>query len=555
MGSKRDALRVADFFCGAGGFSEGFRQAGFRIVFGLDNWKPAVDTHNIAHGLSDKPIDILNIETPEDIDAIVPDTEVIIGSPPCVAFSGSHKAGKADKGLGIVLIEKYLQIVAWKLNKPDSILRYWVMENVPNSAEYTKKEYTFEDLDLSGGRKVALEVPMGEMLNAADYGTPQGRVRFICGNYPVPKRTHSERESLTLKPWVKMRKILDGLYDPLDGHDNEYVTDPNYGFKIKRSELTDHYYDTTVERFEWERAKRLKEDHGYMGKMSFPEDLDRPSRTIMATRSASTREAMILGGKEDKKGEYISFRMPTIREIGCMMSYPITYPFEASNEASKYRLVGNSVCPLLAKAIANAIRQNEGLEPIEDFIPLKGNPKPTVDLTGRKRIKKEPEPRKSDAKYARHIPYLKVRGFRVELDNLKSDFEKGRVIWSSVLHQGSGKNALISEVGTKELYSVLKESDGFTGFLHDMKSTMLDRLPRSKGYQRIYCRLSDSDRLGPDETLEGIRKLIDKHYPEREYDNIWVQNNQRRIDIARDKIPIRVLVGLYATNLVVNRLS
>ena len=37
-------MRVADFFCGGGGFSEGFRQAGFQIVFAVDKWEPAVTT-------------------------------------------------------------------------------------------------------------------------------------------------------------------------------------------------------------------------------------------------------------------------------------------------------------------------------------------------------------------------------------------------------------------------------------------------------------------------------------------------------------------------------
>lgn len=37
-------LTVIDFFCGAGGFSEGFRQQGFEIIQGYDNWKPAIDT-------------------------------------------------------------------------------------------------------------------------------------------------------------------------------------------------------------------------------------------------------------------------------------------------------------------------------------------------------------------------------------------------------------------------------------------------------------------------------------------------------------------------------
>lgn len=38
-------MRVADFFCGGGGFSEGFRQAGFEIVFAVDKWGPAVKTY------------------------------------------------------------------------------------------------------------------------------------------------------------------------------------------------------------------------------------------------------------------------------------------------------------------------------------------------------------------------------------------------------------------------------------------------------------------------------------------------------------------------------
>ena len=49
MGRKRTQLRVADLFCGAGGFSEGFRQMGFDVVYALDNWKPAVEAHRLNH--------------------------------------------------------------------------------------------------------------------------------------------------------------------------------------------------------------------------------------------------------------------------------------------------------------------------------------------------------------------------------------------------------------------------------------------------------------------------------------------------------------------------
>jgi DNA (cytosine-5)-methyltransferase 1 len=33
--------KVVDLFCGAGGLSAGFRAAGFKIIAGVDNWRPA----------------------------------------------------------------------------------------------------------------------------------------------------------------------------------------------------------------------------------------------------------------------------------------------------------------------------------------------------------------------------------------------------------------------------------------------------------------------------------------------------------------------------------
>lgn len=127
-------MRVADFFCGGGGFSEGFRQAGFEIVFAVDKWAPAVNTYKGnkpgANVIQDDVIRISNLPD-DEFEALVPDSEVIIGSPPCQSFSHSNKSGNADKELGIKLIEAYLKIVARKKFKQGSVLRYWVLENVP----------------------------------------------------------------------------------------------------------------------------------------------------------------------------------------------------------------------------------------------------------------------------------------------------------------------------------------------------------------------------------------------------------------------------------------
>ena len=62
-------LTVIDFFGGAGGFSEGFRQQGFEVIKGVDYWKPAVDTFNHNFGLDGKSIDVL--ECTEDIEKLI----------------------------------------------------------------------------------------------------------------------------------------------------------------------------------------------------------------------------------------------------------------------------------------------------------------------------------------------------------------------------------------------------------------------------------------------------------------------------------------------------
>ena len=115
----KNTYTIADFFCGCGGFSEGFNQAGFNVVFSLDNWGYAKETHDINHpNCNCVLMDILNIKT-EDIDDIIPDVDVIVGSPPCVSFSNSNNSGKANKSLGISLIKQFLKIVLYKKTKPN----------------------------------------------------------------------------------------------------------------------------------------------------------------------------------------------------------------------------------------------------------------------------------------------------------------------------------------------------------------------------------------------------------------------------------------------------
>lgn len=297
-------MRVADFFCGGGGFSEGFRQAGFEIVFAVDKWEPAVTTYRgNKPGVNVHLGDVITIsELPDDqFEEMVPDSEVIIGSPPCQAFSHSNKSGSADKTLGIKLIEAYLRIVARKKMKPNSVLRYWVLENVPAVKDFIKEEYTAADLGLDGDFVLHPRDGNSGEYNAKYFGAPTNRKRYLCGEFPVLVKTHTDENVVTL------RQVLESLGEPTEVEGE--IEDINYpGLVLDREDVSDRLYVHELAPFEWEVARRLKQDKGYMGKMSFPENLDRPSRTVMATMSASSREAMVLAYGEGR------YRLPTVRE-------------------------------------------------------------------------------------------------------------------------------------------------------------------------------------------------------------------------------------------------
>lgn len=254
-------MRVADFFCGGGGFSEGFRQAGFEIVFAVDKWAPAVNTYKGnkpgANVIQDDVIRISNLPD-DEFEALVPDSEVIIGSPPCQSFSHSNKSGNADKELGIKLIEAYLKIVARKKFKQGSVLRYWVLENVPAVKDYIKDEYTAADFGLDGDFVLRPKDGASGKYNAKYYGAPTNRERYLCGEFPRPVATKTDNNITTL------RQVLDSLGDPLRA-DNGPITDINYpDFTLEAQQVTDQHYIYELAAFECKTASKCQIINGKM---------------------------------------------------------------------------------------------------------------------------------------------------------------------------------------------------------------------------------------------------------------------------------------------------
>lgn len=354
MGSR---LKVIDLFCGAGGFSEGFRQMGFEVTHAVDNWNPAL----VAHKVNQPETEVVKA----DIENLDPSQfsrpDVLIGGPPCTEFSGSKKGGGGDFAKGMKLVLAYFRFV--HVLKP----RWWIMENVPRLLQTLPHRVRLQDMGFAEDE--FFDIPRREIFNSADFGAPQKRHRLISGRYPSPLQTHFEKSMLTLdnllyEPWVNMRQVIEAFPNPIRRvPKGKVVQDPNYpSISLPAERLQDHFMDPEeflMSAEEAARNRRQKVAHAYYGKMKFPDDLDRPSRTVMATQFNASRETMAI--ETTYKGK-VRYRKPTVRECASLQTYPITYQFPGNTLATKYKLVGNSVPVKLSVALAKAILQIEGMK-------------------------------------------------------------------------------------------------------------------------------------------------------------------------------------------------
>jgi len=473
-------LNVIDLFCGGGGFSEGFRMAGFDVVYGADFWKPACDTHALNDLGTTEKVDLLSYEV-DDVLALKSrlqtdsgEIDVLIGSPPCTEFSYAKKGGRGDIEKGMLLVRKHLLFVS--LFKP----RYWLMENVPRLEEVLAKEcegsistgwrIPYEKLGIPRSRfeelgleKDFLSIPCGTVHLASDYGACENRKRFIVGDYPLKSMASFKVDKGSD---ISLGGLLERFEKGLKASKRSgKVEDPNYpSHSVRLKELRDNSYDTSVHPMSWEEMRHLKRRHIQYGRMDFPEDLTYPARTIMATYNSSSRESILLdtGRKMMYQGRKRPvFRQPTVREVACIQGFPLDFQLVADRLSDRYKLIGNAVPCQLSYALARAIREDiRNSFKRSDDEPFKKRARSTI--LGADRAKgpmfREPEAiveEATDAKEARmefgarpdkHLR-RKLLSSKLEMDSCVVVFDNGELVegklkgginWKAGLHRGMG---------------------------------------------------------------------------------------------------------------------
>ncbi|MGD9631042.1 MAG: DNA cytosine methyltransferase [Pyrinomonadaceae bacterium] len=401
-------LRAIDLYSGMGGWSLGLNMAGIEVVASYEWWSKAARTNKVNNGHVACEVDIRELaleDLPENID-------IVVGSPPCTQFSFANRGGQGNIEDGLRDVEKFLEIVEYV--KP----KFWAMENVPRTADIITQRLR------SGGtlERFSKLLPNIIVVDMSEWGLPQGRKRCIIGNFDIGLLYGYQR----LTKQRHLRDVVEAL-------DKAVIYDPIYGIRLSRNQLTDHRVEDYLSVEEARLNREGKAHHPIYNNMSFPDLLDRPSRTITATCTRVSRESIVIEDLESH-GRY---RRLSVRERGCLQGFPITYQFYGDSYAEKLKMIGNAVPPLMTFYIAQAMlerRPDDVLTPreaIKRFNPPSEQPALTLpDKPG------SVYPRQRRFRLA--IPGLRFKsGVRFELSNESAQAE---ITWSVGFYFGDSKN-------------------------------------------------------------------------------------------------------------------
>lgn len=304
-------MKVVDLFCGCGGLSLGFMNAGFDIVAAYDNWGYAYETYKENF---DHPTFNIDLSIPDNYSHIEQHgADMIIGGPPCQDFSS---AGKRDESMGRAdLTVHFANIIS--LTKP----RWFVMENV---GRILKSKALIDARDIFKKEKYGLSQVV---LNASLCGVPQNRKRFFLIGELNGTDNVLEKELIESQNNVPMT-IHDFLGESLG---------------------TEHYY----------RHPRSYKRRGIFS-------IHEPSPTVRGVNRPIPPNYTFHSGDTCK--DLSKVRPLTIEERSYLQTFPRGFTFLGS-KTHKEQMVGNAVPVKLAEYLAEILLKYQKSDKTEyDFI-------------------------------------------------------------------------------------------------------------------------------------------------------------------------------------------
>ena len=430
---------ISLFTCGMG-MDRGFEEAGFQTVYANDITKFACNT---IRNIKKKEIEvekfhldegsIFDIESEkilENIGLEKEEPDLIIGGPPCQSFStaGMRKGLKDDRGMAVMEYIKKIEEIRPKA---------FVFENVQGITSIAKSPMSFYDRvemndselrhsqrkgslfryienkfnELKKPKKGIGYTIKYDILNAADFGIPHNRKRFVMvgirkdvGNAEETMDMIKSKAKYADPKKIDLRKVLEAKAEKYQATANKDLEE-NKPKKAKRYQTKADKYRTEAEKIgkkKWRTLKTIQQK--FEGKS--PKDcakftpktmkyikhipmegcwIDLPKKMqIEAMGGAADSEDPRKKGKQGgRRGFYrrLGWDKPSptlvtsptqsgtcmchpeydrplsVKEYAVIQGFPDNWKFQGSL-ADRYRMIGEAVPVKLAKIIAETISEN-----------------------------------------------------------------------------------------------------------------------------------------------------------------------------------------------------
>ena len=394
---KNRKYTFIDLFAGCGGLSEGFYKEGYKALAHLEIDKNACKTlatrmkhYNYSEEIIDKSIlceDITDKKIIKKLDEVINENvDIVIGGPPCQAFSSVGRAQDPDSMKNDprnYLFENYLKV----LNHFNP--KIFIFENVKGILTAKPKGVRIFYKMIEEMRKtykVSSDVDT-ILVNAVNYGVPQMRERVILVGirndidlepedvYKLLKKTNYApgEKANGLKKYYTVKDAIYDLPRLLPGEGEELVDNYKTGrnaylklindipFNKVLNHVARNHNNQDIERYKllsennWQlkdlqkvRPDLVHHDPKHFGNRYTVQSYNKPGKTIVAHLY---KDGNLFIHPDPSQG-----RTFTVREAARIQSFPDNFVFEGSR-TEQYKQVGNAVPPLLAQAFAKAIKK------------------------------------------------------------------------------------------------------------------------------------------------------------------------------------------------------
>lgn len=345
-----DKPLVVELFCGCGGTSLGFEMAGYEIAIGCDIHQPSINTFKTNHPNVSTVLGDVRKVNPESFQQLLNGrhVDVLIGGVPCQGFSLNNRKRHENDERNL-LYKEFIRFV--KALKP----RVVVLENVSGMKSTGDFVKTIEkDLSIAGNMTVK-----SKLLFAPDYGVPQSRTRLVFigikdgGEFDFSeiKKTHgpeTKKSYVTVKdaigdlPSLKPNEVaLKYKKEPFSDYQKLMRKSVNDN-KLTNHKAPNHPLDVIDKIKNTEPGKPMYPKFKQRIRLAW--DIQSPTQV-----SGGIRPQFQFGHPSDNRGL-------TIRERCRLQSFPDNFVISGGIVQGRVQ-TGNAVPPLLAKAIALAIKK------------------------------------------------------------------------------------------------------------------------------------------------------------------------------------------------------